>query len=273
MMLVAAAGCLPAACFGQLAIVTNREPQRIFSGHKKNIPVIIHDAGGQNFNGEIRAQVLQTTSATAVRLGEPASKKFQSLSGQTVMDSVSLDFPPVKAKTKFLIEWLADTNLVIGKTEVLVYPTNLLSELQLSFNGENLGVLDANDALKPSLKKIGIGFLDLEEMALEDFSGKLAIIGPFQLQTQMREGLAQVIQRIARKGAAVVWIQPPPDSNDEITPSFYVVPEGKGAVVIVQPDLVADFSENPKSQLNLIYFCKLALHPAPLPLPNLSLKP
>jgi hypothetical protein len=51
------------------------------------------------------------------------------------------------------------------------------------------------------------------------------------------------------------------------------VPEAKGVVVVVQPDLVADFSENPKSQLNLIYFCKLALHPAPWALPNLSPQP
>jgi alpha-tubulin suppressor-like RCC1 family protein len=125
----------------------------------------------------------------------------------------------------------------------------------------------------PALKQNGIEFLDLEEMALEDFSGKLAILGPFLSQAQMRVGLAQAVLRIAKNGAAVVWIQPPPDSKDEIKPSFYVVPEGKGAVVIVQPDLVADFSENPKSQMNLIYFCKLALHPAPLPLPNLPPQP
>ena len=110
-------------------------------------------------------------------------------------------------------------------------------------------------------------------MALEDFSGKLAIVGPFESKTQMRAGLAQAIQQIARKGTAVVWIQPPANPRDELKPSFYVVPAGKSAVVIVQADLVADFSENPKSQLNLIYFCKLALHPAPLPLPDLSLQP
>ena len=273
MMVVAGVGCLRAAGFGQLAIVTNREPQRIIFGPAKSIPVMIRNAGNQNFDGEIGAQLWQTTSATAVCLGESVGKKFQSLHGQTVMESVPLDFPAVKAGTKFLIQWLADSNLVIGQTEVLVYPTNLLNELKLLLNGEILGVLDANGALKPSLERNGIKFLDLEETALENFSGKLAILGSFQSRAQMREGLAQAVQRIARKGAAVVWIQPPPEPKDEIKPSFYVVPEGKGAVVIVQPDLVADFSENPTSQLNLIHFCKLALHPAPLPLPNLSPQP
>ena len=269
---VLAAG-VPNAGFTQLAIVTNREPHRIFSGNAKIIPVVIHHAGSQSFNGEIRAQLWQISAVTAVKLGEPMAKIFQSLPSQTVQESVSLDFPFVKAETKFLIEWLADTNRVIGQTEVLVFPPNLLTELKVLFHGENLGVLDANGALKPSLKKNGIEFLDLEEMALEDFSGKLAILGPFQSQAQMREGLAQAIQQIARKGVAVVWIQPPPNPRDEIQPSFYIVPEGKGAVVVVQPDLVANFAENPKSQLNLIYFCKLALHPVPPALPNLSLQP
>ena len=72
------------------------------------------------------------------------------------------------------------------------------------------------------------------------FKARLAVIGPFQSKTQMREGLAQTIQRIARKGAAVVWIQPPSEPKDQIKPSFYVVPEGKGAVVVVQSDLVAE---------------------------------
>lgn len=273
-MLLAVTGGSLNSGFGQLVTDTNYEPQRIFSGQAKKIPVIIRNLSRQSYEGEIRAQLVQTSSATAVRLGESAGKPFRSLPGQIVMESFPLDFSAVRAKTKFLIQWLADSNRVIGKTEVLVYPTNLLSGLKPLLDGdEKLGVLDPNNALKPALKGTGVNFLELGEMALEDFSGKLAVIGPFQSKAQMREGLAQTIQQIARKGTAVVWIQPPPNPSDEIKPSFYVVPEGKGAVVVVQPDLVADFSENPQSQLNLIYFCKLALHPAPPALPDLSLEP
>jgi hypothetical protein len=113
----------------------------------------------------------------------------------------------------------------------------------------------------------------LGEAALEDFQGKLAIIGPFSTKAQMREGLAPTVQKIARKGVAVVWIQPPPGPKDQIKPSFYIVPEGKGPVVVVQADLVARLPENPKSQFNLIYFCKLALNPQPPALPDLSPQP
>lgn len=276
LMVLAVTGGLLNASSGQLVTVPNHDqgPQRIFFGQAKNIPVTIHNLGRQSYEGEIRAQVMQTSSATAVRIGESAGKPFRCLPGQIVMESVPLDFPTVRAETKFLVRWLADSNRVIGKTEVLVYPTNLLNGLKPLFSDdEKLGVLDPNSGLKPSLKGNGVDFLDLGEMALEDYSGRLAIIGPFKSEAQMRDGLARAILQIAKKGVAVVWIQPPPKSSDEIKPSFYVVPEGKGAVVVVQPDLVADFSENPQSQLNLIYFCKLALHPVPLPLPNLSLEP
>jgi hypothetical protein len=89
----------------------------------------------------------------------------------------------------------------------------------------------------------------------------------------MREGLAPAIQKITRKGVAVVWIQPPPGPKDQIKPSFYIVPEGKGSVVVVQADLVAKLPENLKSQLNLVYFCKLALNPTPFALPDLKTQP
>lgn len=179
----------------------------------------------------------------------------------------------MKAETQFLIQWLEGTNRVIGKTEVLVYPTNLLGELKSLLGEDVLGVLDPNDELKPLLRQNRVDFLDLGETSLEDFQGKLAVIGPFQSKAQMREGLAPTIQKIARKGAAVIWIQPPRAPRDKIKPSFYLVPEGKGAVVVVQSDLVANLSENPKSQLNLIYFSKLALHPEPFLLPDLKTQP
>jgi hypothetical protein len=51
------------------------------------------------------------------------------------------------------------------------------------------------------------------------------------------------------------------------------VPEKQIAIVVVQPELVADLANNPQSQLNLIYFCKLALHPQPPALPDFSPQP
>jgi hypothetical protein len=89
----------------------------------------------------------------------------------------------------------------------------------------------------------------------------------------MRGDLTQSVRKMAGRGAAVVWMQPPPEPGDELKPSFYVVPEGKGTVVVVQSALVAALSESPRSQLNLIYFSKLALNPKRFSLPDSNIQP
>jgi len=113
----------------------------------------------------------------------------------------------------------------------------------------------------------------LENSDLENFSGKLAIIGPFQSKGQMRDGLPNQIKVLAKKGAAIVWLQPPRTREEKLRPSFHSVPESTNAVVVVQSELILNLPDNPQSQLNLIYFCKLALHPQPPALPDLSPQP
>lgn len=273
LMILLAVGSPPGLVLGQLSIATNVEPLRVFFGQARNVPVNIHNAAGQSFAGEIRTRIFQTSSATAIRVGETSWKQFQALPGQTVVESAPLDFPPVKADTKFLVQWVDNTNHIIGETAVWVYPTNLLAGLKPLAGGQPLGIFDPQNQLKPLLKNLNIDFVNLENSDLENFLGKLAIIGPFQSKTQMREGLANQIKALAKKSAAIVWFQPPLAIRDKLLPSFYSVPESQTAVVVVQPDLVMDLADNPQAQLNLVYFCKLALHPQPPVLPDLLPQP
>jgi hypothetical protein len=240
----------------------------VFGGAARAVTVVWHNAGLQTAEADIGARLIQTTSATAVRLGETPWQKLQVLPQQTVIESAALDFPAVKAETKFVVQWLAGTNEILGKTEVLVYPTNLLAELKPLAGDDGPGLYDSQNQLKPLLKLLKLHFADLENGGLDDYAGKLAIIGPFSARSQMREGLAGRLQALAKKGVAIVWLQPPPEKRDKPIPSFYSVPVGTNAVVVVQPELVANLPENPQSQRNLIYFCHLALTPQPVLLPN-----
>jgi hypothetical protein len=166
---------------------------------------------------------------------------------------------------------LEGTNNVIGTTEILVYPPDLLKELNPLLGEKPLGVFDPLNHLKPLFKATAVEYENLEDTGLEDYHGKLAIFGPFQSRAQMRESLAnRSVKALARKGVAVVWIQPPPEKRPELKPSFYTVPESKGAVVVVQAGLVAGLAESPQAQLNLIQFARLALHPEPPQLPDLT---
>ncbi len=260
----------PAAAYGQLELITNKEAQCAFAGDARKISVTFHNPSNQTLENQIHARIFQTSSATAVQLSEMSWKKLQVLPQQTVLESAQLDFPPVKVKTKFLVQWLENTNRIIGRTEVLVYPTNLLSELKPLEGDEALGIFDPQNQLKPLLKNLKIDFVNLGNSDLEIFSGKLAIIGPFQSRAQMRDGLANQIKALTKKSASVVWLQPPRTRDEKLLPSFYCVSESTNVVVVVQPELVDDLLGNPQSQLNLIYFCHLALNPQPLTLPGLS---
>lgn len=255
----------------QIEVVTSPQFQAVFAGEARHIEVVFRNSGDQPATANLRARLYQTTTATAVLTGERPWKKLQLLAGQTVVEAAPVDFPLVKAETPFLVQWMEGTNKVLGVTKVMVYPPDLLKELKPLMDGDDgaLGVFDPQGQIKPLLKNVKVGFVDLEDAGMEDFRGKLAIVGPFGAITQMRESLANQIQALVRKGIAVVWMQPPSDLRDPLKPSFYTVSEGKVAVVIVQAALVSKLPESPQSQINLIQFARLALNPEPVHLPHL----
>ncbi len=272
MLSVVLAG-LAGAAQAALQLVPGDKPASGFGGEPSSISVTFSNSADQDFNSEIRTRIFQTSSATAVPVSAAAWKTLRVLPQQTVRESARLDFPAVKAETKFLVQWLENTNRVIGTTEVWVYPTNLLAELKPLLGEDTLGVLDPNNEIKPLLQRNAVTFVDLGEMALEDFTGKLAIIGPFQSKAQMREGLTRAVQALGKHQVAVVWLLPPPGKRSKPVPSFYSVPSGTNAVVVAQAELVSRLPENPQAQLNLIHFCKLALQPQPPALPESNPQP
>jgi hypothetical protein len=253
----------------QLEILPDDAAQTVFSGEARRVRVTFRNPSALPLETAIRTRLYQASSSTVAPLGEPRNwKNLQVLPGQTVLESILLAFPPVKNETRFLVQWLDETNGVLGKTDVLAYPTNLLEALKPLAGETPLGILDPQNQLKPLLKGVALEFVDLADTGFENFTGKLAVIGPFQSRAQMHEGLANQIQALAKKGRAIVWIQPPPEKRDRLQPSFYFVRQNATALVIVQPDQLAGLPVNPRSQLNLVYFCQLALRPEPFPLPH-----
>jgi hypothetical protein len=249
----------------------DKEPQCVFSGTERKITILLHNPGANPVEADLRIRLYQASSATAAPVSEAAWKKLTVLPGQTVLESARVAFPAVKAETRFLVQWLDRTNKVIGVTEVLGYPPDLLKDLHPFAGDEPLGVLDPLNQLKPLLKAAAVECQDLEDTDLQDYHGKLAIIGPFQSGAQIQESLPNRIKVLSQKGIAVVWIQPPSvEKHQELKPSFYLVPEGKGAVVVVQADQVVNLPEKPQAQLNLVQLVRLALHPEPPRLPHLT---
>lgn len=252
----------------RLELLPDEHPQAVFSGHSRLLSLRWRNPGEQPFAAEIRSRIYQTSSSTVAPVGESPWKRLTVLPDQTVIESAVLSFPAVWTETRFLVQWVAQTNRVLGGTEVLVYPTDLLAQLKPLLRNSALGVFDPMNQLKPWLNRVAIETADLQELGLDHFEGSLAILGPFESRSQMRGGFRDSVKALATKGANVVWIQPPPEKRHPLKPSFYAVREGKGNVVVAQAELLEGLGLRPESQLALLELCRLAVNPSPLQLPG-----
>src|SRR5215472_9298828 len=180
--LVLAACCGPSGVRAQVEVVGAKEPQCVFGARSNSIALLCRNRGNTVREADIQMRLMQLTSATAAPVNEAPWKRLQVLPGQAVVENAVLEFPAVRAKTRFLIQWIENKGRVVGTTEVHVYPSNLLAELQPLVGNEDgaLGVFDPGNQLKPLLKNRKVDFVDLGNVELEKYRGRLAIIGPFE---------------------------------------------------------------------------------------------
>jgi hypothetical protein len=260
----------PRLALAQLELVPAEMAATAFSGEGRRMPVVFRNVSAQTIEADLRIRLLQASSSTAIPLGETPWKKLQVLPGQKVLETARMAFPAVKAESRFLVQWVNANQQVLGVTEVMVYPTNLLAELKALAGETPLAVLDPANQLKPLLKELKVEVEDLERTELENFTGKLALFGPFAAKEQMPARLPRRIAARCKTGLAAVWIQPPAGRLPKFQPSFYPVQLGQGTVVVAEARMVADLAENPVAQLNLVRLARLAMRPEPFALPGLE---
>lgn len=253
-------------CAAPVELVPAGKPAALLSGPARSLSVLFHNPAESTASVKLSLRVYQASSATAAPVRDLPWRTLAILPGQTVLEQVTLDLPPVRGQTRFLLQWLTEHGRVIGITDVLAYPTNLLVELRALAGNEPVGVLDPQEQLKPLLKNLGVDFLDLGERELEHFAGKLAILGPFTSHGQMQAGLAIRAKTLAGRGISVVWYQPPDEQQAGL--SYYLTLHGRGAIVVVQPAQLERFAEDPLAQLALIKFARLARRAERLGLPD-----
>lgn len=267
-LVVFALAAWPLAASARLQVVPDATPQAVFSGAARAIRVMFHNPTEQPVEANLSVRLIQTSSATALPVSVRPWKKLQVLAGQTVLETASIDFPAVRAGVRFIVQWIAEGNTVVGTTDVMVYPLHLLRELRPLLDGTPLGVLDPQNLLKPLLQQAQVEFEDLEDRGLGTFTGRLAVLGPFASREQMPHGLAAAVRERAKAGVAVVWIQPPPSRRlMGGEPSTYRLALGRG-VVVADAATVAGLAENPWAQLNLVHLARVALNPEYLQLPD-----
>jgi len=253
----------------QLQVVSQSSAQTLFPGDACPVAVIFHNPEDHRVIVKLSTQLYQASSATAAPLGRPRVwKALEVLAGQTILETNPLAFPSVAHATRFVIQWLDATNRVLGNSEVMVYPTNLLDALRTLANKKPLGVFDPQNQIKPLLTSSGLFFQDLEEQGIDNFSGRLAIIGPISADAPRPEALADEIINLARVGAAVVWIKADVACGPVLEPALYNLRVGQGAISVVRSRALLNLATNPLAQLNFVRAAQLAIKPDLLSLNN-----
>ncbi len=254
----------------QLERVPDAAPIAVFGGQAQRVPAIFHNPSTHSVEAEVTLRLLQAGSSTTVPVATKSWKTLRLLPGETVLESAAVDFPAVRAESRFLVRWVAGNERVLGTTDLDVHPTNLLTGLTALAGEAGVGVFDPTQRVKPLLRQAGVVFVDLERTDLEDFDGLLALFGPFAAGEPVADRLMDRLAGRCKQGLAAVWIQPPVGRRPPFEPSFYRVPLGRGAVVVAQDSLVRDLAERPDAQSNLVRLAQWPVHPQPLTLPGLE---
>ncbi len=121
-MLVTVLLALPASA--QLQLVPE-ETQHVFVGQPQEIRLMWRNPTGKPVVAELKWRLFQVSSATKLPLSEAQSwKKLEVLPGQTVLETLTLTLPEVRAATRFELRWEH-----AGSTSVIGYPQDLLKRL------------------------------------------------------------------------------------------------------------------------------------------------
>jgi len=244
---------------GNLEFLAPEGPQVVFAGSQQTIQVIVRNPTTQILDEEIFLRLYQTSSATRMPVGDGQSwKKLRVLPGQTVMDATILVFPAIKTGTGFQVQWSAVDGRTLGHLDVMVYPEDLLGKLKSLAGQEPVGLVDGGGQLAALLKKWKVDFTDLRGDDLrEGFKGRL-ILAVFSSKEEMTESLRETLIGQAKRGAAVVWIQP-----TTVASAVHVYHLERGAIVAAPLSSIAGLKDSPSAQLNLLRSAELALQPDP----------
>lgn len=239
----------PLLASAQVTVVPDAQPPAVFAGREQTIRVLFQNQTDQSTNLDLRVQLRQLSFSSSVRLGDPQPwKQLRLLPNQTVVETYATTFPSVRAATRFQIEWLG-----IGRTEIVVYPNDLLKKLSALAGEKPPALLDPDNQIRPVLKQARIEFTDMET---EPSDARLAV-----MWSNAKELPETVIKRV-KDGMAAVWIR------KSAPVAAYAVRLGTGTVIVASTSSVTPLADSPMAQLNLIRFAELALEPEAMRLPE-----
>ena len=239
----------PLAALAQIELLPGVDPEAVFAAQSQNIRVTLRNPGNKTASRDMQIRLFQVSSGSAVPLGKAKPwKTIQMYPQQTVIETLALQFPAIRAPMRFQIEFVG-----IGRADVMAYPNDLLKRLKLLAGELPLGVFDPDAHLKPLLKQAGVEFTDFE---IGPADSKLTLVWSDALTLP-----DSVLTRV-KTGMVTVWIRSAP------APATYAAHLGSGVVVVAPAATLDGLAGSPLPQLTLLRDAEFALEPESLRLPS-----
>ncbi|NBV24878.1 MAG: hypothetical protein EBS05_23535 [Proteobacteria bacterium] len=248
---------------GALEVLRASGPQHVFAGGSRDVELLLKNSDADVVRFGLRLQLLQLTSSLAAPVGAARTgPALTVLSGQTVVVNVPVDFPGVRASTRFAVRWLDAAGRLLGVTDIWAHPDNLLDALKRMAGSQPLGLADEAGLLRPVLAAHGIPVTELNSPgSWNDFQGRLAfLVSSAEPKDDAPQRETAMLAR-AKAGVAVIWLQVNPATTLPRLPLAERLPLGRGSIVRVPTSAVAGLDQSPVAQLTLVRLAELALAP------------
>jgi len=254
----------------QLQILPAPSEQALFGGGTGAVQVVFRNPGQLPIELALKTRLFQLSSSTVMPSGNSEPwKRLAVLGGQTVLESVRLEFPSVRAVTKFDVRWLDEMEKTVGHTYVTVFPTNFLTQLVEVAGEKPPGIFDPHAQLGTVLRALRVEFVELAEgERIETFRERLAILGPFDPKQPAPSNARKHASMLAARGVNVVLVSGPPaepPGSARRTPPLLrpvvMTTAGPGRLVLVPHAAVSGLSTNPLAQEALLQAARLATNP------------
>ena len=146
------------------------EPLIVFAGQTSAASLYIHNSDTNARSAAVRLRLFQLSSATKLPFGSFPARELQIPAGLTTLLENAVEFPHVRAATRFQLEWGSPQGNSARQFATAV-PTNLLEELETLSAPQPLGLYDPQDRFAPVLAGLKVkttrlsNFSDLAVMA------------------------------------------------------------------------------------------------------------
>lgn len=231
-------------------------PTAGFGGGRVGLNVAFENLTDQRKELDVRTQILQASSSTVAPWGPPAAwKRLSLLPHQTIAEQAMLDFPAVRADTRFLVRFTVD-DTPLGTAEVWVYPTNLLAALTTLLEGEPLLLVDAPAALHDALVAAKVDCAATTDPPISQRS-RIALVGTPSGAVQGTAG-TDVVWNLANAKTGVIWLRTVSASEAAIQPAYQAFKVSGTAVVVAHLHSLTNLAADPWAQLRLVRMARLA---------------